>query len=67
MRTTIVLDDDLMAEASRLSGIKTKKDLVHEVLRVLIASKRRKNLLDLRGEIELAPDYDYKELRRRDS
>ena len=29
MRTNIVLDDDLVAEASRLSGIKTEKDLVH--------------------------------------
>ncbi len=28
MRTNIVLDDDLMAEASRLSGIKTKKELL---------------------------------------
>jgi Arc/MetJ family transcription regulator len=66
MRTNIVLDDDLVAEASRLSGIKTKKDLVHEALRVFIASKKRKNLLDLRGKIEFAPDYDYKALRSRD-
>ena len=28
MRTNIVLDDELVAEAARLSGIKTKKDLV---------------------------------------
>lgn len=27
MRTNIVLDDDLVAEASRLSGIRTKKGL----------------------------------------
>lgn len=67
MRTTIVLDDDLMAEALRLSGIKTKKELVREALRVFIASKKRKNLLDLRGQIEFAPDYDYKALRSRDS
>ncbi len=67
MRTNIVLDDDLVAEAARLSGIKTKKDLVHEALRVLIASKKRKSLLDLRGKIEFAPDYDYTALRRRDS
>ncbi|HKH44600.1 MAG TPA: type II toxin-antitoxin system VapB family antitoxin [Thermoanaerobaculia bacterium] len=33
MSTNIVLDDDLVAEASRLSGITTKKDLVHEALR----------------------------------
>jgi Arc/MetJ family transcription regulator len=66
MRTNIVLDDDLMAEASRLSGIKIKKDLVHEALRVLIAVRKRKNLLDLRGKIQLAPGYDYKALRTRE-
>lgn len=63
MRTNIELDDDLVAEASRLSGIKTKKNLVEEALRVFIASKKRKNLLDLRGKIEFAPDYGYKALQ----
>jgi Arc/MetJ family transcription regulator len=64
MRTTIDLDDDLIAEAARLTGIQTKKELVQEALRVLIATRRRKSLLDLAGKIELAPGYDYKELRR---
>ena len=63
MRTNIVLDDELVAEASRLSGIKTKKDLVNEALRVFIASQRRKSLLDIAGKIKLAPGYDYKALR----
>jgi Arc/MetJ family transcription regulator len=63
MRTNIDLDDDLLAEAARLSGIKTKKDLVHEALRVFIATRKRKSLLDLRGKIEFAPGYDHKRLR----
>src|SRR5260370_36680050 len=63
MRTNIVLDDDLIEEAARLSGIRTKKDLVHEALRVFIATKKRKSLLDLAGKIEFAPGYDYKALR----
>jgi Arc/MetJ family transcription regulator len=42
MRTNIVLDDALVAEALRLSGIKTKKDLIDEALRVFIAAKKRK-------------------------
>jgi len=67
MRTNIVLDDDLVAEAMRLSGIKTKKELVHEALRELIALRKRKSLLDLRGKIKFAPDYDYKALRCRES
>jgi Arc/MetJ family transcription regulator len=64
MRTNIVLDDGLVAEAARLSGIKTKKDLVNEALKVYIAVKKRKSLLDLAGKIELAPGYDYKALRK---
>ncbi|HEY9420934.1 MAG TPA: type II toxin-antitoxin system VapB family antitoxin [Thermoanaerobaculia bacterium] len=63
MRTNIVLDDDLIAEATRLTGIKTKKDLVHEALRVLVATRKRKSLLDLKGKIEFAPGYDHKALR----
>lgn len=62
-RTNIVLDDELMAEASELTGIRKKKDLVHEALRFLIASKRRKRLSDLRGRIHFASDYDYKAAR----
>lgn len=64
MRTNIVLDDDLIEEAARLSGIRTKKALVHEALKAFVAAKKRKSLLDLAGKIELAPGYDYKALRR---
>ncbi len=63
MRTNIVLDDDLLAEAIRVTGIKTKKDVVHEALRLLITTRKRKNLLDLEGKIEFAPGYDHKALR----
>ena len=65
MRTNIVLDDDLVAEAARLTGIKTKKDLVHEALRTLIQVRKRKSLLDLQGQISFSPDYDHEELRSR--
>lgn len=63
MRTNIELDDDLVKEAQRLTGVKTKKDAVNEALRFLVASKQRKSLRDLRGKIEFAPGYDYKALR----
>ena len=63
MRTNIVLDDELLSEAIRVSGIKTKKDVVHEALKILVATKKRKSLLDLEGKIEFAPGYDYKSLR----
>ena len=63
MRTNIDLDDDLVQEARRLTGIATKKALVEEALRVLIASRRRRSLLDLEGRVSFADGYDYKEHR----
>lgn len=63
MRTNIVLDGDLVEEAARLSGIKTKRELVHEALREFVASRKRKSLLELAGKIRFAPGYDYKALR----
>ena len=67
MRTNIDLDDRLLGEARRLTGIKTKRELVHEALRVLVENRRRKSLLDLRGKIRFAPGYDYRTLRARKS
>ncbi len=64
MRTNVVLDDELVEEARKLTGIKTKRELVNEALRVLIATRRRKSLLEIMGKIEFAPGYDYKEHRR---
>jgi Arc/MetJ family transcription regulator len=63
LRTNIVLDEDLVEEALKLSGAKTKKDLVHQALREFIENRRRRNILDLAGKIRFADNYDYKKLR----
>lgn len=67
MRTNIDLDERLVSEAFRLTGIKTKRELVQEALRVLIENRRRKSLLDLQGKIGFAPGYDHKAARARRS
>ena len=64
MRTNIVLDDDLMEEASRITGIRVKRRLIQEALRVLVATKKRRSLMDLRGKILFAPGYDHRSLRK---
>ena len=64
MRTSIVLDDDLVKEALELTGIKTKRELVHEALKTLVKRYKRKNLLDIKGCIEFDPDYKHKDARR---
>jgi Arc/MetJ family transcription regulator len=63
MRTNIVLDDKLIKEASKLTGITVKKDLVHEALRMLIKSKKRVNINELVGKIKFVDGYDHKKLR----
>ncbi len=63
MRTNIDLDDALVEEAFRLTNVRTKKELVHLALQELIRSKKKKNLLDLAGQIQFSDDYDYKALR----
>ena len=64
MRTNIDLDDQLVAEAFKASGAATKKELVHLGLKALIKSKKRLDLLDLVGVIDLDPDFDHKAVRR---
>jgi Arc/MetJ family transcription regulator len=63
MRTNIDIDDKILKEAFKLSSAKTKKELVHEALVLLIKIRKRKDLLDLKGKIEFQANYDHKKLR----
>ena len=63
MRTNIDLDEKLLNEAFKLCGAKTKKELIHHVLREFVENRRRLNLLDLEGKIEFHEGYDHKLLR----
>jgi len=65
MRTNVVLDDELIDEALKLSGVKTKKDVIDFALREFVSTRKRGNLLDLEGTIEFQEDYDYKVLREK--
>lgn len=56
MRTTIALDDDLLAEAGRLTGTTEKTALVREALRALIERESARRLARLGGtQPSLAP------------
>jgi Arc/MetJ family transcription regulator len=63
IRTNIVLDQDLVDEALKVSGAKTKRELVHQALKELIESRKRLDLRELAGKIKFANKYDYKKLR----
>jgi Arc/MetJ family transcription regulator len=56
MRTTLILKDDLVAKASRMTGIQEKTALVHAGLEALVAREAARRLAALGGsEPRLAP------------
>ena len=65
MATNLSIDPDLSEEALRLSGEKTKKAAVTKALVEFVARRRQKDLLDLFGQLDWDPAYDYKSERSR--
>jgi Arc/MetJ family transcription regulator len=65
MRTNIVLNDQLIEEAMRVTGSRTKREVVDLALREFIARRRQRQILDLVGEPLLDPDYDVRAVRAR--
>ncbi len=56
MRTTLALDDELLAKAQLLTGLKEKTALLREALRALIERESARRLARLGGsEPRLAP------------
>ena len=62
MKTTLILDDELVAKAARLSGIDGKTALVHAGLRALVAAESARRLAALGGT-----EKDLRLVRRRRS
>ena len=58
MRTNIVIDDKLMAEAIKLSQLKTKKAVVETGLRLLILIKKQERIKGLRGKLNWDGDLE---------
>jgi Arc/MetJ family transcription regulator len=52
MRTNIVLDDKLIERAQKLTGIKTKREVVQEALRTLILLREQAEIRHLRGKLK---------------
>ncbi len=58
MRTNIDIDDKLMKDALKLSGLKSKKEIVNEALEEYVKFKKRLRLKDLQGKVEWIGDLD---------
>jgi Arc/MetJ family transcription regulator len=58
MRTNIEIDDQLMREALRLTGAKTKKEAVELGLQTLLRLRQQEQLRQLRGKLQWDGDLD---------
>jgi Arc/MetJ family transcription regulator len=58
LRTNIVIDDNLMAEAMKLTRLTTKKAVVERGLRLLVQVKKQESLRNLKGRLKWDGDLD---------
>jgi hypothetical protein len=65
MPTNLAINDELLEEALNLGGHRTKKATVNEALKEYVQRRKQLKILDLFGQIDYDPHYDYKEQRRR--
>ncbi|MDX2053260.1 MAG: type II toxin-antitoxin system VapB family antitoxin [Polyangiaceae bacterium] len=58
MRTNIVIDDKLIAEAIKVTGAATKKEAVELGLKALIQLKRQEQIRGMRGKLKWKDDLE---------
>ncbi len=58
MRTNIVIDDKLMSDALKASGLRTKKEAVELGLKLLVRQNRQQAIRKLRGKLKWEGDLD---------
>jgi len=58
MRTNIEIDDKLMNDVLKVTGLKTKKDVVELGLKTLIRLNKQENIKKLRGKLQWSGDLD---------
>ena len=58
MRANITIDEDLMNQAMRLTGLKTKKEVLETGLRLLVQLKQQERIREARGKLHWEGDLD---------
>lgn len=58
MRTNIEIDDQLMQDVLRLTGIKTKREAVEQGLRQLLRLRQQEEIRRLRGKLAWEGDLN---------
>ena len=65
MATNLQIDNDLIQEALRLGGQRTKRAVVEQALHEYVQRRKQLKIIELFGTIEYDEDYDYKGQRRK--
>jgi Arc/MetJ family transcription regulator len=65
MATNLQLDDQIVQEALRLSGKRTKREAVNEALQEYVKRKKQLEILEFFGTVEFDPNWDYKKERQK--
>lgn len=65
MATNLALDDELLIEALKIGGLKSKKDTVNRALKEFIQRRKANEIINSFGTIDFDPTYDYKSERHR--
>jgi hypothetical protein len=65
MATNLALDDDVLTEALKIGGLKSKKDTVNQALKEFIQRRKAVDVIKSFGTIDFDPSYDYKAERNR--
>jgi Arc/MetJ family transcription regulator len=63
--TNLAIDDNLLSEALRIGGRRTKRETVNEALQEYVQRRKRECALDSLGTFDFDPRYDYKKERKR--
>lgn len=58
MRTNILIDDKLMRDTLRATGVKTKREAVELGLRTLLRLHKQAHIRELRGKVDWSGDLN---------
>ena len=57
-RTNVVLDDFLISECQKATGIRTRRELIDHALRELLRRERQKKILELKANVDWEGDLE---------
>ncbi|HYR27446.1 MAG TPA: type II toxin-antitoxin system VapB family antitoxin [Thermoanaerobaculia bacterium] len=65
MPTSVRLDEQLLNEAQRIGGHRTKRATINEALQEYIQRRKQAKILEAFGTIDFDPKYGHKKQRRK--